>query len=126
MTDDSCRGAYDFLGLGLWETEPLPTGSSLTCDVGSMTKVVKPVWPSGYVLRSPYALAWYCDHHTPFLDILAPRTVMGVVSLGWPIKGSWIEIGCGLGGLLPTIPRQPKLVAGVDIDKASLEDMHQS
>ena len=87
-----------------------------------MTKVVKPVWPAGYVLKSPYARIWYSDHRIPFLDILATRTAMGVVSLGWPIKGSWIEIGCGPGGLLPTILRQANLVAGVDIDEPSLED----
>ena len=47
---------------------------------------------------------------------------MGIVSLASPIDGSWVELGCGPGGLLPTLLRNANLVAGVDIDEVSLED----
>lgn len=73
-------------------------------------------------MRSPYALIWYSDRGIPFLHILAVRTSIGVLSLGSPIKGSWIEIGCGPGGLLPSILREADLVVGVDVDRASVED----
>src|SRR5436309_14099352 len=85
-------------------------------------RIVEPVWPTNYVFVSRYAEDVFGQSKNSLLGALLARTCSIALSFAEPVHGSWLEIGCGPGGLLPTLAASATKLVGADINKSALQD----
>ncbi len=85
-------------------------------------KPIKPKWPRGYVPKSHYARIWYSRDSIPVLDLLGRAAASKVLSFASPLNGYWLDVGCGPGGLLPSICSHAELAIGLDVNKEMAAD----
>ena len=86
------------------------------------SRIVEPVWPGDYVFVSRYAEDVFGQRKNSLLGALLARTSSIALSFAEPVRGRWLEIGCGPGGLLPSLTPRATNVVGVDINKPALQD----
>ncbi len=85
-------------------------------------QIVDPIWPDGYSFVSRYARDVFGQRKNSLLESLLQRTAAVALSFADPIHGTWLEIGCGPGGFLPTIAARAERVVGADINEPALQD----
>src|SRR5207247_192725 len=97
-------------------------GRGLDPQVVLIPKPIKPAWPREYVPKSQYARIWYSRDSIPVLAILGRAAASKILSFASPIRGHYLEIGCGPGGLLPSLCNQAELVVGLDVNEEMIDD----
>src|SRR5437879_634244 len=84
--------------------------------------MIEPTWSPDYKLAADYAKDLYGPGSMPLYRQLHRITSNTALSLAKPIHGSWLEVGCGPGDLLPSLANSASRVVGLDFGADLVSD----